>query len=189
MKRIIIFASGSGSNAENIVRYFRGKKTAEVILIATNNPKAYVIERAKRLNVPLKLFNRKEFYDENKFLNFLQNMKPDIIVLAGFLWLVPEKYLKAFPNKIINIHPALLPKYGGAGMYGDKVHEMVKKSGDTESGITIHLLNEKFDEGKILFQAKCKINPTDTIETIAEKVHALEYEYYPKEIEKFLEKK
>ena len=109
-----------------------------------------------------------------------------MIVLAGFLWLVPEKYLKAFPDKIINIHPALLPKYGGSGMYGDRVHEKVKKSGDAESGITIHLLNEKFDDGKILFQAKCRIDSSDTPERIAEKVHALEYEYYPKEIERFL---
>ena len=188
MKRIIIFASGSGSNAENIVRYFREKKSAEVIFIATNNPKAYVIERAQRLNVPVKLFNRNEFYDENDFLDFLQHGNPDVIVLAGFLWLVPGKYLKAFPNKIINIHPALLPKYGGNGMYGDRVHEEVKKSGDAESGITIHLLNEKFDEGKILFQAKCNIDSSDTPEMIAQKVHSLEYEYYPKEIERFLKK-
>jgi phosphoribosylglycinamide formyltransferase 1 len=188
MKRIIIFASGSGSNAENIVRYFQQTKSAEVILIATNNSKAFVVERAKRLNIPVKIFNKKEFYEDNNFLHFLQNQKPDVIVLAGFLWLIPEKYLKGFPNKIVNIHPALLPKYGGKGMYGDHVHEAVRNSGDTESGITIHLLNEKFDEGKILFQVKSKIHSTDTVETIAEKVHTLEYEYYPKEIEKFLEK-
>jgi len=188
MKRIIIFASGNGSNAENIIRYFQEKKSAEVILIATNNPKAYVIERARRLNMQVKLFDRKEFYNKNDFLNFLQNLRADVIVLAGFLWLVPEKYLIAFPNKIINIHPALLPKYGGNGMYGDRVHKSVKDSGDMESGITIHLLNEKFDEGEILFQATCKIDSSDTPETIAEKVHALEYEYYPKEIEKFLKK-
>ncbi len=186
MKRISIFASGSGSNAENIVRYFSGSDEVECALILSNRPDAKVLDRAKRLGVPSMVFNRKEFYHSDIILERLLETGTDLIVLAGFLWLVPENLLRTFKDRIINIHPALLPKYGGKGMYGMKVHETVKKSGDEVSGITIHFVNERYDEGEIIFQAECPVESGDTPESIAEKVHELEYRYYPKVIEKLL---
>lgn len=186
MKRISIFASGSGSNAENIVRYFSGSDEVECALILSNRPDAKVLDRAKRLGVPSMVFNRKEFYHSDIILERLLETGTDLIVLAGFLWLVPENLLRTFKDRIINIHPALLPKYGGKGMYGMKVHETVKKSGDEVSGITIHFVNERYDEGEIIFQAECPVELGDTPESIAEKVHELEYRYYPKVIEKLL---
>lgn len=186
MKRISIFASGSGSNAENIVRYFSGSDEVECALILSNRPDAKVLDRAKRLGVPSMVFNRKEFYHSDIILERLLETGTDLIVLAGFLWLVPENLLRTFKDRIINIHPALLPKYGGKGMYGMKVHEAVKKSGDEVSGITIHFVNERYDEGEIIFQAECPVEQEDTPESIAEKVHELEYRYYPKVIEKLL---
>ncbi|HLF34662.1 MAG TPA: phosphoribosylglycinamide formyltransferase [Cyclobacteriaceae bacterium] len=185
-KKIAIFASGSGTNAENIIRYFRKAKSAEVIIILTNNKDAYVIERARKLGVECLVFNRNTFYETEKILDILKKPGTDIIVLAGFLWLVPGYLLRSFPGKIINIHPALLPKYGGKGMYGHVVHEAVIRSGDPESGITIHYVNEKYDEGTIIFQTRCAVQPGFTPNDLAEKIHELEYKYYPEVIEKVL---
>lgn len=186
IKRIAIFASGSGSNAENIYNYFKKNSVIKISLILTNNPNAKVIERAERLGVEYIVFDRIGFYESHKIIELLSAEKIDLIVLAGFLWMIPADLIKAFPNKIVNIHPALLPKYGGKGMYGDKIHQAVIENKETESGITIHLVNENYDEGKIIFQAKCSILPTDKSEDLAKKIHALEYEHFPKVIEKLL---
>ena len=174
------------------MRHFQDHKYISVALLLSNNLGAMVLERAKKFNVPVQVFNRAQFRESQptkqaggEVLAWLKEAGTTHIVLAGFLWLVPESLLKAYPEKIINIHPALLPKYGGKGMYGGRVHETVKASGDSETGITIHLVNNRFDEGKILFQSACKINPSDTPETIAAKVHELEHKYYPTEIEKW----
>ncbi len=188
MNNIILFASGSGTNVENIVNFFKNTPDINVSYILTNNPDAYVIQRAKRLGVPVRVFNRQDFYKNGAILDFLKKEDPDLIVLAGFLWLIPSDIITSFPNKIINIHPALLPKYGGKGMYGSKVHEAVIANKETESGITIHYVNEKYDEGNIIFQAKCKISTGDTPEDVAEKVHKLEYEHFPKVINEILKK-
>jgi phosphoribosylglycinamide formyltransferase 1 len=184
--RIAIFASGSGSNAENIALYFKGNQQAEVSLILSNRADAFVLERARKLGIPSMVFRRSEFYETEKVLEVLREYRIDLLVLAGFLWLVPDYLLKAYPWRIVNIHPALLPKYGGKGMYGEKVHQAVRESGDKVSGITIHYVNEHYDEGQIIFQATCDVTPADTPETIAQKVHKLEYEHYPKEIEKLI---
>ncbi len=184
MKKIAIFASGSGSNAENIVNYFSKNENIIFPLILSNKVNAFVHERAKKLGIPSFTFTRKEFDETSLVLDLLQQYQVDFIVLAGFLLKVPENLLKAFPDKIINIHPALLPKFGGKGMYGDHVHQAVVAAHEKESGITIHYVNENYDEGKIIFQAKCEILPTDTPEDVAGKVHALEYEYFPQVIEK-----
>jgi len=187
MKRIAIFASGSGSNTEHIAEYFSKGNLAKVEAIYCNNPKAYVIQRASRLNIPLVLFDREKFYAGDMVLRDLQLRETDLIVLAGFLWLIPGNILRAYRDRIVNIHPALLPAYGGKGMYGMAVHEAVIESGETESGITIHLIDEVYDKGKILLQEKCPVLPGDTPESLAEKVHRLEYEHFPKVIEKILE--
>lgn len=187
MKRIIIFASGSGTNAENIIRHFKSAQTAEVIAVLTNNPEAGVISKAKNLEVPVKIFDRKEFYETDDVLNFLLQHNPSLIVLAGFLWLVPQKILSAFPKKIINIHPALLPKFGGKGMFGVNVQREVIASGDKESGITIHYVNEKYDAGDIIFQKKCSVNIGDTPETLTENIHGLENKYFPIVVESLLQ--
>jgi phosphoribosylglycinamide formyltransferase-1 len=186
IKRIAIFASGSGSNAENIYHYFKRNNQVEISLILTNNPNAKVIERAKRLTISCEVFDKNMFYQTTKIVDLLSAKKIDLVVLAGFLWKIPENLIKAFPDKIINIHPALLPKYGGKGMYGDKVHQSVIENKETESGITIHYVNDNYDEGKIIFQAKCSILPTDNYEDLAKKIHALEYEYFPKVVEEIL---
>jgi len=186
MKKIAIFASGSGSNAENITKYFKGDTKVEVAAILTNNPRAFVLSRAKNLNIPTYIFSKKEFYETDKIIRYLADKEIDFVVLAGFLWLLPTNLLRKFPNSILNIHPALLPKYGGKGMFGMKVHEAVVLNKEKESGITIHFVNEKYDEGKIVFQSKCVLNPSDTPEQVAEKVHQLEYEYFPKIIEQLL---
>lgn len=183
MKNIAIFASGSGTNAQNIIEYFSDKETAKVALILANRKDAYVLERARQMNVPTFLFNRKMFYESDDVLLKLKEYSIDLVVLAGFLWLIPDNMLKAYPKKIINIHPALLPNYGGKGMYGSKVHEAVKESGDKETGITIHYVNEIYDAGEIIFQAKCQINNQDSPDDIAKKVHALEYTHFPEIIE------
>ena len=180
---IAIFASGSGSNAENIVRYFRGKHG---FLILSNNRDAYVLERARKLGVPTAVFTRRELNETDNVLQILQENKIDFVVLAGFLLKIPLNLIAAYPNKIVNIHPALLPKYGGKGMYGHHVHEAVVANGETESGISIHYVNEHYDEGSIIFQAKCAVLPTDTPEDVAGKVHRLEYEYFPQIIEKVI---
>ena len=183
MKRIAIFASGSGSNAENIAHYFKDNSDIEVSLILTNNSNAFVLERAKKLGIKSKIFTKQEFQKSDEIVQFLKKNDIKWIVLSGFLLKTPQNLLQAFPNKIINIHPALLPKYGGKGMYGDKVHKAVVENKETESGITIHYVNEHYDEGKIIFQAKCTVDKNDTFETVAQKVHALEYEHFPKVIE------
>ena len=182
MTRIAIFASGSGSNAENITNYFSNNPAIDVSLILTNNPHAFVIQRAKNLGIKSFIFTKSDFLESGKTLLFLQENDINLIVLAGFLLKIPKNLIKAFPNKIINIHPALLPKYGGKGMYGDKVHQSVIDNKETESGITIHYVNEHYDEGEIIFQAKCVVEPTDTADDLANKIHALEYEHFPEVI-------
>lgn len=185
MKRIAIFASGSGSNAENIIRFFQSSKTAVVTRVLTNNQRAKVLERCKNLKIKSLTFDRTDFFSSKKVLNVLKN-EADFIVLAGFLWKVPSNIIDAFPNKIVNIHPALLPKYGGKGMYGMNVHKAVKENNEAETGITIHFVNENYDEGAVIFQAKTALSKDDTPESIAEKVHQLEYEHFPKVIEKVI---
>lgn len=182
-KNIAIFASGSGSNAENIIRYFQNSSVFRFPVIISNKAEAYVHERAKKLNINSVTFKKQDFETGERILQLLCELDVDAIVLAGFLLKVPELLVESFPDKIINIHPALLPKYGGKGMYGDHVHRAVRASGDTESGITIHFVNQHYDDGNIIFQAKCTVEPTDTYEDIAGKVHALEYEHFPKVVE------
>ena len=175
-----IFASGSGTNTEEIIQYFKNHESISVSLILSNNPKAYVLQRAEKNKIPNFVFSRHGFYvDEVLRLSGI-----NFIVLAGFMWLVPERFVKNFPNKIVNIHPALLPKYGGKGMYGSFVHKAVVENKEKKSGITIHWVNEEYDEGNIIFQATCPVNPSDSAEDVARKVHQLEYEHYPKIIEK-----
>jgi phosphoribosylglycinamide formyltransferase-1 len=181
MKKVALFASGSGSNAENIVRYFGNNEGISFPLIVSNKQDAFVHERAKQLNIPSYTF-KKESFENGEALRLLQQAEIDFIVLAGFLLKVPENILRAYPNKIINIHPALLPKFGGKGMYGSHVHEAVVTGKEKESGITNHYVNENYDEGQIIFQAKCEVLPTDSPDDVAAKVHALEYEYFPKVI-------
>ncbi|GAA4273333.1 phosphoribosylglycinamide formyltransferase [Aquimarina gracilis] len=186
MKRIVIFASGSGTNAENIIKYFHERKNAEVTHVFSNSLRAKVLKRAYDLEVKALHFDREAFYDTNDVLNILKDANPDLIVLAGFLWIFPKKIIDAFPNKVINIHPALLPKYGGKGMYGHHVHEAVIRNKEIESGITIHYVNEKYDEGAIIFQAKTVINENDSAEDVAKAIHKLEYKHFPVVIEELL---
>jgi phosphoribosylglycinamide formyltransferase-1 len=180
LKRIALFASGSGSNAEKIVEYFADNDEVDISLIVSNNPKAGVIERSRRLHIPVLLFDRTTFYNTDKITRLLLHQEIDLIVLAGFMWLMPADLVRAFPNKIVNIHPALLPKFGGKGMYGHFVHEAVAAAGETESGITIHYVNERYDEGQVIFQASCPVAPTDTPDDIARKVQVLEHLHYPR---------
>ena len=186
MKRIAIFASGSGTNAENLIRYFRTRRSGRVELVLTNKPKAGVIQRARSLGVDTIVFSREQLYQSGEIFKVLQDREIDFIVLAGFLWLVPSGILDAFSEKVVNIHPALLPKYGGKGMYGRFVHEAVIASGDEESGITIHKVNQAYDEGDVIFQAKCPVEKDDTPETLASRIHELEYRYFPEVVEKLL---
>ena len=179
MKKIAIFASGSGSNAENIIQYFAQKPQFCVKSVFCNVPDAYVLERAKKYRIPSFVFNREEFRNPDKVFRQLQEQEIDFIVLAGFLWLMPSFITAAWPNKIVNIHPALLPAYGGKGMYGHHVHEAVIAAGENESGITIHYVNDHYDQGAIIFQAKCPVLPTDTPDDLAARVHELEYRYFP----------
>ena len=179
-KNIAIFASGNGTNAENIIRYFQNSESVNVKLVLADRETAFVLERARRLNVPFACLDKAAWVDGTAVLSLLEDKGIDFIVLAGFLARVPDCILHAYPNKIINIHPSLLPKFGGKGMYGGHVHEAVVAAGETETGITIHYLNEHFDEGEIIVQYKCPVLPQDTAEDVAKKVHALEYEYYPK---------
>ena len=179
MKKIAIFASGSGSTAENIIQYFAQKPQFCVKSVFCNVPDAYVLERAKKYRIPSFVFNREEFRNPDKVFRQLQEQEIDFIVLAGFLWLMPSFITAAWPNKIVNIHPALLPAYGGKGMYGHHVHEAVIAAGEKESGITIHYVNDHYDQGAIIFQAKCPVLPTDTPDDLAARVHELEYRYFP----------
>lgn len=180
---IAIFVSGSGTNAENIIRYFQETQTVYVKLVVCSNPTAPAIERAAKLGIPVVIVDKKTFEDTDAMLNFLLNNRVHWIVLAGFLWLVPAGLLRYYPNKIINLHPSLLPKYGGKGMYGMRVHEAVKANNETETGITIHYVNAKYDEGNVIFQKSCWVHEEDTLEQIAQNVHELEYECLPKVIE------
>jgi phosphoribosylglycinamide formyltransferase 1 len=186
MKKIIVLASGSGSNAENIIKHFNDSANAKVTHLLSNNPEAYALKRAESLGVNTMVFSRDAFYNTGEVLTFLSGSQPDLIVLAGFLWLVPQDIVKAFPNRIVNIHPALLPKYGGKGMYGDKVHDAVLQNGEKESGITIHYVNEHYDEGNTLFQANCSVEPGESRTSLVQKIHALEHAYFPKVIEQLL---
>jgi len=187
-KRIAIFASGSGSNAQKIMEHFKRSAEAEVVLVLTNNAQAYVLQRADNFEIPSHIFTRQEFYETDDIIRMLKTLQVDLIVLAGFLWLVPQTLLAAFPNKIINLHPALLPKYGGKGMYGDNVHKAVLANGEEESGITIHFANAQFDEGEIIHQSKFKIEPGDNLEMVKFKVQQLEHQHFPKVIENLLKK-
>jgi phosphoribosylglycinamide formyltransferase-1 len=186
LKNIVIFASGSGSNAQNIANYFKSNPDVKVTALFTNNPKAGVIQKMEPFNVPCITFSKSTFQNQTEFLNILQSFKPDLIVLAGFLWLIPPYLVEHYPEKIINIHPALLPKYGGKGMYGMKVHEAVKEANEAETGITIHFVNQHYDEGKHIFQAKTKLENSDKEEDIARKIHSLEMEHFPKVIQQIL---
>jgi len=179
MKNIVIFASGAGTNAENIIRYFSNEKKAKVVLVLSNKPQAMVLKRAAALGVDVFFFDRRQFYDTEEVLFILQRRNADLIVLAGFLWLVPPRIIEAYKGRIVNIHPALLPGFGGTGMYGDRVHKAVLDAHCTESGITIHFVNEHYDSGDIIFQARCPVLPGDDADTLASRVHALEYKHYP----------
>jgi phosphoribosylglycinamide formyltransferase-1 len=187
-KRIAIFASGSGSNAQKIMEHFKRSAVAEVALILTNNPEAYVLQRADNFEIPSHIFDRQEFYHTDDIIRLLKNLQIDLIVLAGFLWLIPPSLLQAFPNKIINIHPSLLPKYGGKGMYGDKVHKAILAAGEEESGITIHFVNEHFDEGEVIHQSRFKIESDDDLEMVKFKGQQLEHMHFAKVIENLLKK-
>lgn len=183
---LAVFASGNGSNAQRLAEFFRQDGSAVISAIYSNRPDAYVNERASLLGIPSVVFNRKTFYDTEEVLRDLQTRSVDWIILAGFLWLMPDNLLKAFPGRIVNIHPALLPHYGGKGMYGMKVHEAVIASGDRESGISIHYVNQFYDEGQIIFQARCPVDFADTPETLAQKIHHLEYEHFPRVVKELV---
>jgi phosphoribosylglycinamide formyltransferase-1 len=183
---VAVLASGGGSNAEEIFKYFRNHPHINITLMLTNNPQARVIERAGKFDIPTVVCSKAEFNEPEKVIGWLSERGVTHIVLAGFLLLIPVHLIRAFPGRIINIHPALLPKYGGKGMYGEKVHIAVKEAGDKSTGLTIHLVNENYDEGKILFQAKCDVSEEDTPQDIARKVLQLEHAFYPKVIEDWI---
>ncbi len=185
MLRIVIFASGSGTNAENIIQYFKNNKNIQITAVLSNKKDAKVLEKAKNLEVPTKVFTRKDFYDTSDIVDYVKN-HADFIVLAGFLLKIPEDLIAAFPNKIINIHPALLPKYGGKGMYGMHIHQAIVTNKEEKTGITIHFVNENYDEGAIIFQKEVALSPSDTPEIVAQKIHVLEQENFPKVIEDLL---
>lgn len=180
MPHIALFASGSGTNAENIIRYFRNEPQIRISCVCTNRPDAYVITRAQQHDIPVLVFSRSDLYQTGVVHNYLIEKKIEWIILAGFLWLVPTYLIDGFPSRIINIHPALLPKYGGKGMYGHHVHQAVIDNHEALSGITIHYVNHEYDRGNIIFQATCPVIPGDTPDTLAARVHELEYEYFPK---------
>lgn len=186
MKNIVILASGSGTNAENIAKYFAGSASVRISAILSNKKDAYVLTRAENLGINHASFTKDEFLN-GTVTEQIKGMSPDLIVLSGFLLQVPASMVEAFPHKIVNIHPALLPKFGGKGMYGDRVHEAVVASGEKESGITIHYIDENYDQGTTIFQAKCPVLPSDTPHDVATKVHALEYEWFPKIIQQVLD--
>ncbi|MBJ6117360.1 phosphoribosylglycinamide formyltransferase [Pontibacter sp. BT310] len=185
-KNIVIFASGSGSNAQRLLEHFEHHPQIRVAALFSNNPKAYALKRAETYHVPALLFSRDEFYNSDKVLEQVKAFNPDLIVLAGFLWLVPLNLLQTFPDKIINIHPALLPKYGGKGMHGLHVHTAVVQSGDERSGITIHRVNEEYDKGEFILQEYCPVHPQDTPEELAARVLQLEHKHLPEVVEQLL---
>jgi phosphoribosylglycinamide formyltransferase-1 len=183
MTRIAIFASGAGSNAAKIIDYFRSHQDVAVALVVSNKPGAGVITIAEKEKIPVLIIDKEQFFRGDGYVPFLRSKNIDFIVLAGFLWKIPSTILSAYSNSIINIHPALLPKYGGKGMYGLNVHASVLSSGDHETGITIHYVDEHYDNGDVIFQEKCDVSPADTPETLAEKVHKLEHKHFPRVIE------
>ncbi|MFI5153216.1 MAG: phosphoribosylglycinamide formyltransferase [Chitinophagales bacterium] len=186
-KRIAIFASGKGSNAQKIIDYFRGSGEIEVALIVSNKSDAGVLEIARKEAIPSLILDKHSFFQGDSYPDFLKEKEIDFIVLAGFLWKMPSSLIKSFPQRMVNIHPALLPKFGGKGMYGARVHEAVLAAKEKESGITIHYVDEIYDHGQIIFQTKCPVSPGDNPDSLAEKIHSLEYAWYPKTIEKLLQ--
>lgn len=185
---IAVFASGGGSNARKIMEHFRNSDAGRVALVVCNKKNAGVIGIAESFGIPVQLIDRELFYETEALLDLMRQYDIGFVALAGFLWLMPPYLVKAYPGKIVNIHPALLPKYGGKGMYGMHVHEAVKAAGEKESGPTIHFVNEHYDEGNIIFQASCPIDPSDSAETIAHKVLELEHQHYPTVLEALLRK-
>ena len=185
MKRLSIFVSGNGTNLQRIAEYFKGNPDVEIVNVVCNNPKAYAIERAKNLGIPVKMINRQEF-NSPEFTEEMASLKLDLIVLAGFLWKIPASLIQAYPKKIVNIHPALLPKYGGKGFYGEHVHEAVVAAKEQFSGITIHFVNEIYDNGEIILQAYTALDPDETPDTLAAKIHLLEQAYFPVAIQNIL---
>jgi len=185
---LAIFASGAGSNAQKIIDHFRKSSLAKIALIVSNKKEAGVVQIAKREMIPVLLIRKEKFFDNNGYLDELEKNKIDFIVLAGFLWKIPAVLLSHYPRRIVNIHPALLPKYGGKGMYGQGVHEAVIAGKETESGITIHYVDDKYDNGDIIMQVKCPVLPGDTPELLAHRIHALEYANYPVVIEELVRK-
>ena len=186
--RLAILGSGNGTNAQQISEYFAGRTDVQVACIIYNKRDAYIAERAKKLGIEAHYFDHSDFYDNGAVLEYLQSKRIDWVILAGFLWLVPEAMLDAYPDRIINIHPALLPKYGGKGMYGHHVHEAVVAAGEHESGITIHIVDRHYDRGTTLFQARCTVTPDDTADTLAAKIHLLEKEYFPRVIDETIKR-
>jgi phosphoribosylglycinamide formyltransferase-1 len=186
--RLAILGSGNGTNAQQISEYFAGRTDVEVACIIYNKRDAYIAQRAKNLGIEARYFGRADFYDNGTVLRYLQEKHADWVILAGFLWLVPDDILAAYPNRIINIHPALLPKYGGRGMYGHHVHEAVVAAGERESGITIHIVDNHYDRGTTLFQARCTVTPDDTPDTLAAKIHLLEKEHFPRVIDETIKR-
>jgi len=186
MKNIAIFASGSGTNAQKLIEYFSNNKTAKAILILSNNADAFVLERARKFSIPARVFDRDDLYKNGEVLKILIENDIYFIVLAGFLWLIPNEILDHFPDRVVNIHPALLPDYGGKGMYGSRVHRAVIENKEKESGISIHYVNSKYDDGDIIFQARCEVRPDDSTESLAERIHILEHKYYPRIVEEVI---
>lgn len=186
MKRIVIFASGSGSNALNLIKHFNSGEVARVVAVFTNKQDAGVVQKAIDNKVDIVFFDRNDFYDSDVVVNKVSAYQPDLIVLAGFLWLVPTGFIKAFHGRIINLHPALLPKFGGKGMYGSRVHKAVLEAGELETGITVHMVNEAYDQGEAIWQESFRIEPGDSVEKIEERIHALEHRVLPRAVEKFL---
>ncbi|TCD03774.1 phosphoribosylglycinamide formyltransferase [Pedobacter psychroterrae] len=187
-KRIAIFASGSGSNAQKLMEHFKRSNDVEIALVLTNNPDAYVLQRADNFEIPSHIFDRHEFYQTDNIIDLLKNLEVDLIVLAGFLWLIPKNLITEYPGRIVNIHPAILPKYGGKGMYGDFVHHAVLEAGEPEGGITIHYVDENYDEGEYIYQAKYRIDKGDSLEMIKFKGQQLEHQHYPRIVETLIKK-
>lgn len=187
-KRIAIFASGSGSNAQKLMEHFKRSTDTEISLVLTNNAEAYVLQRADNFEIPSHVFDKHEFYKTEEIIDLLKNLDIDLIVLAGFLWLIPKNLIAAYPGRIINIHPAILPKFGGKGMYGDNVHNAVIAAGEPEGGITIHYVNENYDEGEYIYQARYKIDKNDNLEMVKFKGQQLEHLHYPRVVESIVKK-
>ena len=186
MKKLVIFGSGAGSNAVNICRYFKNSSDIEVVLICTNNKDAFIVDRAKKLNIPIVFTSKSDLLKFDDLAKTLKNYAVDYIILAGFLLKIPSKMISSYPNKIINLHPSLLPKYGGKGMYGSNVHEAVLENKETETGITIHLVNQSYDEGKIIKQYVCDVSKTESLSSLENKIHKLEFNNFPKTLEKYI---